>query len=82
MLAAWMHDLESLEAISQEPDTRRLFLRMASLSQEGRLGPFLSELARDEELDDQTKGAVREIARDEAFLLVVEDYLRRTQVLH
>ncbi|HET7855136.1 MAG TPA: hypothetical protein VFL41_01645 [Gaiellaceae bacterium] len=82
MLADWLQDLESLEAISQEPDTRRLLLRMASLSQEGRLGPFLSELARDEELDDQTKGAVREIAQDEAFLLVVEDYLRRTQVLH
>jgi hypothetical protein len=82
MLAAWLHDLESLEAISQEPDTRRLFLRMASLSQEGRLGSFLFELARDDDVDDQTKGAVKEIARDEAFLLVVEDYLRRTQVLH
>jgi hypothetical protein len=82
MLAAWLHDLESLEAISQEPDTRRLFLRMASLSQEGRLGSFLFELARDDEVDDQTKGAVNEIARDEVFLLVVEDYLRRTQVLH
>jgi hypothetical protein len=82
MLAAWLHDLDSLEAISQEPDTRRLFLRMASLSQEGRLGSFLFELARDDDLDDQTKGAVNEIARDEAFLLVVEDYLRRTQVLH
>jgi hypothetical protein len=55
---------------------------MASLSQEGRLGSFLSELASDDDLDDQTKGAVKEIARDEAFLLVVEDYLRRTQVLH
>jgi hypothetical protein len=82
MLAAWLHDLESLEAISQEPDTRRLFLRMASLSQEGRLGSFLFELARDDDVDDQTKGAVNEIARDEVFLLVVEDYLRRTQVLH
>jgi hypothetical protein len=82
MLAAWLHDLESLEAISQEPDTRRLFLRMASLSQEGRLGSFLFELARDDDVDDQTKGAVNEIARDEVFLLVVEDYLRRAQVLH
>lgn len=82
MLAAWLHDPGSLEAISQEPDTRRLFLRMASLSQEGRLGSFLSELARDDDVDDQTKGAVSEIARDEAFLLVEQDYLRRTQVLH
>jgi hypothetical protein len=81
MLAAWLHDLESLEAISQEPVTRRLFLRMASLSQEGRLGSFLFELARDDDVDDRTKGAVNEIARDEVFLLVVEDYLRR-QALH
>src|SRR4029453_16839221 len=70
MLAAWLHDLESLEAISQEPDPRRLFLRMASLSQEGRLGSFLFELARDDDVDDRTKGAVNEIARDEVFLLV------------
>jgi hypothetical protein len=82
MLSDWMHDLESLEAISQEPDTRRLFLRMASLSQEGRLGPFLSELTSDGGLDDDTKGALRAIARDESFLLVVQDYLRRTQILH
>jgi hypothetical protein len=82
MRAAWLHDLESLEAISQEPVTRRLFLRMVSLSQEGRLGSFLFELARDDDVDDRTKGAVNEIARDEVFLLVVEDYLRRTQALH
>jgi hypothetical protein len=82
MLAPWLHDLESLEAISQEPVTRRLFLRMASLSQGGRLGSFLFELTRDDDVDDQTKGAVKEIARDEVFLLVVEDYLWRTQVLH
>jgi hypothetical protein len=48
----------------------------------GRLGSFLFELTRDDDVDDQTKGAVKEIARDEVFLLVVEDYLWRTQVLH
>jgi hypothetical protein len=82
MLAQWVQDLESLEAISQCDDTRRLFLRMAALSQEGRLGPFLFELARDADLDDDTKGTLSAIARDEAFLLVVEDYVRRTRVLH
>jgi hypothetical protein len=82
MLAHWMHDIESLEAISQCHDTRRLFLRMASLSQAGRLGPFLCELADDEDLDTDTKGVLSAIAQDEAFVLVVQEYLRRTQVFH
>jgi hypothetical protein len=82
MLAEWMHDLESLEAISQDADRRRLFLRMAALSQDGRLGPLLHELAHDDELDDELKGTLDAIAGDESFLLVVQEYLRRTQVLH
>jgi hypothetical protein len=77
-----MHDLESLEAISQDEDTRRLVLRMAALSEEGRLGPLLSELAHDVDLDDETRGTLDAIAGDESFLLVVQEYLRRTQVLH
>jgi hypothetical protein len=82
MLAEWMHDLESLEAISQDDDTRRLFLRMAALSQDGRLAPLLSELAHDDELDDELKSMLGVIAGDESFLLVVQEYIRHTQVLH
>jgi hypothetical protein len=82
MLAEWIHDIESLEAISQDHDTRRLFLRMAALSEDGRLAPLLSELAHDAELDEEMKGTLGVIARDEGFLLVVQDYLRRTQTLH
>jgi hypothetical protein len=82
MFGEWMQDLESLEAISQDEEARKIFLRMAALSQEGRLGSFLLELADTSELDDFTKGTLSEIARDEAFLLVVDDYLRRTTVLH
>ena len=82
MLAEWMHDLEALEAISQDDDTRRLFLRMAALSQDGRLAPLLCELAHDDELDDEMKGTLGVIASDESFLLVVQEYIRRTQVLH
>jgi len=37
MLELWQQDLEWLEAISQDDDARALFLRMAALSQEGRL---------------------------------------------
>ena len=82
MLSEWMQDLESLEAISQDEEARKIFLRMAAMSQEGRLGSFLVELAHTSELDEFTKGTLSEIAKDEAFLLVVDDYLRRTKVLH
>ena len=82
MLRTWLEDLESLEAISQDDATRDLFLRMAWLSQEDRLQPFLSELQRDDELDDATKGMLTELAEDPTFLLAVEDYVQRTQIAH
>ena len=82
MLAAWLRDLESLEAISQDDKTRDLFLRMAWLSQEDRLQPFLFELQRDDDLDDSTKGMLVEIAEDPTFLLAVEDYVQKTQIVH
>jgi hypothetical protein len=82
MLGEWMEDLESLEAISQDAEARKIFLRMAAMSQEGRLGSFLVELADTSELDEFTKGTLTEIAGDEVFLLVVDDYLQRTRVLH
>jgi hypothetical protein len=82
MLAAWLNDLESLEAISQDDLTRDLFLKMASLSQKDRLQPFLFALQHDEELDDATKGMLAEIAEDPTFLLAVEDYVQKTQIAH
>jgi len=82
MFAEWLEDLESLEAISQDAEARTIFSRMSAMSQEGRLGTFLVELAGTPDLDDFTKGTLSEIARDEAFLLTVDDYLHRTQVLH
>ena len=82
MLSLWLEDLESLEAISQDDSTRRIFLRMSAMSQAGRLPQFLMELNADAELDDDTKGTLSEIARDESFLLVVEDYLRKTHRFH
>jgi hypothetical protein len=82
MFGEWLDDLESLEAISQDVEARQIFSRMAAMSQEGRLGTFLVELAGTQELDEFTKGTLSEIARDEAFLLAVDDYLHRTQVLH
>ena len=82
MLGLSHHDIEWLEAISQDADARELFLRMAALSQEGRLEPFLTELARDDELDEQTKGTVAELAVDTAFLLAVAEYLRSTALAH
>ncbi len=82
MFVEWLEDLESLEAISQDAEARTIFARMAAMSQEGRLGMFLVELAGTPDLDDFTKGTLSEIARDEAFVLTVDDYLHRTQVLH
>ena len=82
MLGMYQQDIEWLETISQDEDARALFLRMAVLSQEGKLEPFLRELRHDEELDDHTKGTVAELAQDEAFLLAVADYLRTTSSVH
>ena len=77
MLGLWLNDMESLEAISQDDEARRIFLRMAALSRDGQMGNFLTELAQDEDLDDETKGTLRELAEDNTFLLAVEDYLAR-----
>ncbi len=82
MHGLWLHDLESLEAISQNDDTRRIFLRMAALQQAGKLPNFLAEIACDADLDDATKGQLTELASDESFLLAVEEYLRKTQRFH
>ena len=83
MLGLWLqHNMESLEAISQDDEAKRIFLRMAALSRDGQMGSFLTELARDEDLDDETKGTLKELAEDGTFLLAVEDYLQRTTVLH
>jgi hypothetical protein len=82
MLQLWLQDLESLEAISQDDEARQIFLRMAALSRDGQIGSFLTELARDQDLDAETKGTLVELAKDDSFLLAVEDYVERTQVLH
>jgi|SRR5579862_2790138 len=78
----WLGDLESLEAISQDDDARRIFLRMAAMSQTGSLPNFIAELQHDQDLDDQTKGHLTEIAHDSGFLLAVEEYVRSTHLLH
>jgi hypothetical protein len=83
MLGLWLqHDMESLEAISQDDEARQIFLRMAAMSRGGQMSSFLTELARDEDLDDETKGTLKELAEDNTFLLAVEDYLQRTELLH
>jgi len=82
MHGLWLDDLEALEAISQDDATRRLFLRMAQLSQDGRLAPFLHELAADDELDQATKLRLSELAQDSNFLHAVEDYVLRTREQH
>ncbi len=82
MVDLWFHDIESLEAVTQDEETKRLCLRMAAMSQAGTLAPFIANLHRDGDLDDTTKGTIAEIASDANFLLAVEDYVRRTRVFH
>ena len=82
MAAPWLEDIESLEAISQDDAAKQIFLRMHAMSRDGQMGTFLTELARDDELDDGTKGTLRELAEDDTFLVAVEDYLHRTRILH
>jgi len=78
----WVHDIESLEAVAQDEGTLLLCLRMAAMSKAGTLEPFVRGLAADDDLDELTKGSIAEIARDEQFLLAVEDYVRRTTRVH
>jgi hypothetical protein len=78
----WIVDIESFEQVSQNEISRRLVLRLAQLSREGRLAPFVTEIARDPDFDEETRLAIAELAEDETFLLAVEDYLGRTRVIH
>jgi hypothetical protein len=80
--AHWLEDIEAFEAISQDAETRRIFLRMSALSKGGSIPSFLEELARERGLDDETKGQLLEIASDRTFLLAVEEYMRRTLRVH
>jgi hypothetical protein len=82
MSVAWLLEFESLEEISQQEDIRLLCLRMAALSRAGELDAFVRHVARDDELDDETKGTVSELAGCRSFLLALEDYVRRTHILH
>ena len=78
----WLHDIESLEALAQDEETKLLCLRMAAMSKAGTLEPFIRTLSSDRELDPDTRGTIAEIARDERFLLAVEDYVHRTAFAH
>ena len=82
MLLPWARDLESLEAINQDDDIRQLVLRMANLARRGRIGDFIEVVDSDDELDQETKDTVLELARDEMFLLAAEDYLRTCRTYH
>jgi hypothetical protein len=55
---------------------------MAGLARGGRLPGFIAAVDSDRDLDDETKETVRELARNESFLLVAEAYLLATRHLH
>lgn len=81
-MGLWLQDIESFERVSQDDFACRIVLRLAQLSREGRLAPFVAEVVDSEDLDVGTRTAIAELAEDESFLLAVEDYLGRTAVLH
>ena len=81
-MGPWLVDLESFEQVSQDDVSRRLVLRLAQLSRDGRLRPFVTEVAHDPNFDEDTREAILDLAGDETFLLAVEDYLGRTRVFH
>jgi hypothetical protein len=78
----WLQDIESLEAISQDEETCALCLRMAELSANDRLGPFLVEVEHDRDLDTETKATLTELAANTPFLHAVEGYVHATRELH
>ena len=82
MDGVWLQDIEALETISQDEQTRALFLKMAALQRSGGISSFLTELHRDPEVDDEVKGPLAEIAQDADFLLAVEEYCLKTNRLH
>jgi hypothetical protein len=82
MLGGWYTDLESLEAIRSDRKALTLVLHLAALSKRGSLEPFVAGLDAAGELDEEHRRAIEELVEDESFLLAVEDYVRRTSVLH
>jgi hypothetical protein len=82
MHGTWLQELEFLEAISQDSTARPILLKMAAMSQEDRLGPFLAEVAVDDELDEATKDTLAELADNRDFLQALADYLHHTRRFH
>ena len=82
MTSVWLHDLESLETVSQNAEALDLFLRMARLSGSGGLSHFLAELGESDGLDPETKAAFAEVATNREFLLALDDYVHCTRVAH
>jgi hypothetical protein len=82
VLDLWLHDIESLEAVAQDELTRLLCLRMAAMSRAGTLATFLNSVDRDAVLDDVTRAMIAELAADARFLLTVDEYVRRTRLVH
>jgi hypothetical protein len=78
----WIEEIESLEEISQNPQARAIFLRLAELRRHGRVHTFLAELEGDPEVDDDVKGPLVELAQDADFLRAIEDYVHKTSLAH
>ena len=58
-MGPWLVDIESFEQVSQDETSRKLVLRMAQLSREGRLLPFVTRVADDPDFARRIRREVR-----------------------
>ncbi len=73
MVAAFVHELDALDAIEEDADLRDVVLRLARLAERGRLEAFTRAVERDGRLNDETRAWLLAIAR-EPFLGAAERY--------
>ena len=83
MLAHWLEDIEAFEAISQDADTRRIFLRMSALSRGGSMPTFLNAVAQDGteiEIDSRPSDAIALAIRAEAPIFAADRVIEESAI--
>jgi hypothetical protein len=64
VVAAFVHELDVLDAIEEDADLRDVVLRLARLAEDGRLGAFTQAVEHDGCLNDETRDWLLAIARE------------------
>ena len=71
MVAAFVHELDALDAIEADADLSEVVSRLARLAERGRLGAFTRAVESDARLNDETRSWLLAVAR-EPFLEAAE----------